>query len=218
MPANVIAVEDPRALALACEALQGGGLIVYPTDTLYALGGRAHDALAVRRVRHAKGRPDSRPLPVVAGDWDQVLGLARQLPPHLSLLAERFWPGPLTLVLPAAADLPDALTSGTGTVAVRIPGLAFARQLCLHAGPLIATSANVSGAEPATTCVEALSAVGTHVGLAVDAGPAVASAVSTVVDLTGDHPRLLRSGAVAWQPILEALLPRPARDAGGHTW
>jgi L-threonylcarbamoyladenylate synthase len=202
---RLVAADHPGVVALACEALERGGLIIYPTDTLYALGGKALDARVAEQVRAAKGRSESLPLPVVAADWRQAARLARSLPAGATRLAERFWPGPLTLVFPAAADVPAQLTSSTGTVAVRVPALALLREICAQAGPLIATSANRSGERAATTCDEALSAVGEHALLAVDGGPARGSMASTIVDLTGERARLARAGAVEWREVLEAL-------------
>ena len=195
--------EEEGAVARAVAALDAGGLLIYPTDTLYALGGRGLDAAAGRKVRAAKGR-DARPLPLIAADLEQVLGLAADVPAPATLLAERFWPGPLTVILASRRGVPDEVTAGTATVAVRVPALALARRLCRNAGPLISTSANLSGAEPPLTCAEAVAGVGAAAALALDAGPGRPTA-STIVDLTGAAPRLVRSGAVPWAEVLAAL-------------
>ena len=185
-------------------ALGPGGLMIFPTDTLYGLGGRARDQAAARRTREAKGRPESSPLPVVAADAEQIDGLCPGWRIRAAGLAEAFWPGPLTLVLPADPRLPRELTSGTGTLAVRVPGRALTRRLCERLGPLVATSANRSGAPPPRTCDEALASVGAAVDLAIDAGPG-ASLPSTVVTLADEGPRLIRSGAIPWERVREAL-------------
>jgi len=194
---------EEGAVARAVAALDAGGLLIYPTDTLYALGGRGLDAAAGRNVRAAKGR-DARPLPLIAADLEQVLGLAADVPAPATLLAERFWPGPLTVILASRRGVPDEVTAGTATVAVRVPALALARRLCRDAGPLISTSANLSGAAPPLTCAEAVAGVGAAAALALDAGPGRPTA-STIVDLTGAAPRLVRSGAVPWAEVLAAL-------------
>lgn len=181
--------------------LLAGGLLIYPTDTLYALGGRALDSAVGSRVRIAKGRARGKALPLIAADTAQAAALAIW-PAGAQRLAERFWPGPLTLVLPAAPGLPEELTQGLGTLAVRVPALRLARELCSCAGPLISTSANRSGAAAPVLCAQALAQVGAAADLALDAGPGGGSP-STLVDVTLLAPRLLRAGAVPW-PAVEA--------------
>jgi L-threonylcarbamoyladenylate synthase len=191
------------AVARAVAALDAGGLLLYPTDTLYAIGGRAVEAAAGRKIRDAKGR-EAKPLPLIAADLDQVTTLVADLPAAALRLAERFWPGPLTVILASGALVPDEVTAGTGTVAVRVPALALARRLCQAAGPLISTSANRAGAPPPATCEDAVAGVGSAAALALDAGPG-SQVASTIVDLTGAPPRLVRSGAVAWADVLASL-------------
>jgi L-threonylcarbamoyladenylate synthase len=193
---------EPEAALVqrAVTALAEGRLLVYPTDTLYALGGRALDAAVVSAVRRAKGREEGKPLPLVAADLAQVRGLAAAWPPAAEALAARFWPGPLTLVLAASPAVPPAVTADTGSVAVRVPGLALTRALCQGAGPLVSTSANLAGGAPPVTCAEAVDAVGAVAALALDAGRGNDLA-STIVDLTSDPPRLVRAGAVPWEEI-----------------
>lgn len=194
---------EPGAVARAVAALDAGGILIYPTDTLYALGGRARDAAAGRKVRAAKGR-DARPLPIIASDLEQYADLAAGPSPPARRLAEKFWPGPLTVIVACRRDVPDEITAGTGTIAVRVPALALARHLCRAAGPLISTSANLSGAAAPVTCAEAVAGVGAAAALALDAGPGRPVA-STIVDLTGEIPRLVRAGAVPWTDVLAAL-------------
>ena len=191
-------------IAEAVRALHVGGLVIFPTDTLYALGARAADAEPVRRVREAKGRPDDKPLPLVADGILQARGLCADWPAAAGRLAERFWPGPLTLILPAAAGVPVEVTSGSGTVAVRVPALALARALCAGAGALVSTSANRSGDPAPRTCAEACAAVGRFAALALDGGSGTPLA-STIVDLTSARPALVREGPVSWSEVLAVL-------------
>jgi len=193
---------DPDSVQRALSVLRTGGLIVYPTDTLYALGARALDAAAAARVLEAKGRPPGSPLPLIAADLAQVESLSARRPAALAALAARFWPGPLTVVLIAAQGVPAEVTSATGTVAVRVPGLVLARRLCVE-GPLVSTSANRSGSPAPLTCAEALASVGAAARLALDSGPG-RPLPSTIVDLTA-APRLLREGAVPWDQVAGVL-------------
>jgi tRNA threonylcarbamoyl adenosine modification protein (Sua5/YciO/YrdC/YwlC family) len=206
-----VSASSGAALEAARETLERGALILYPTDTLYAVGGRVFDDRVATAVRRAKGRADDKPLPIIVANLEQVRQIAAGLPQTLMVLAERFWPGPLTLVLSAANAVPKEVTAGTGRVAVRIPALDFARRLCDQGGPLIATSANRSGEPAASTLDEALRAMGEYVALAIDGGASLESRPSTIVDLTGDTPRLLRAGAVVWETVLRALGERYPR-------
>jgi L-threonylcarbamoyladenylate synthase len=197
---------DPALIARAAALLKAGELVIYPTDTLYALGALAADGRAAARVRAAKGRDDRKPLPLVAADRDQARAVCAEWPRAAERLAERFWPGPLTLVVSSADHVPAQVTAGGRTVAVRVPGLPLARRLCAAAGgALVSTSANLSDAPPPVTCADAVEAVGGAAALALDAGPG-RPVPSTVVDLTADEPRLLRAGAIAWPDVLAVLL------------
>lgn len=195
---------DAEVVARAGGLLRQGKLLIYPTDTLYALGARALDAVAVAGVRGTKQREERKPLPVIAADLEQAVGLCARWPEEAGIAAERFWPGPLTLVVPAAIHVPHEVTGRGTTVAVRVPALRLARLLCAEAGPLVATSANRSGAPPPLTCAEAVAAVGRAAAMALDSGPGRPQP-STIVDVSGDQPRLLRAGAVSWEEILDVL-------------
>lgn len=202
---------SPEQRALLTRLLEEDRLIIYPTDTLYALGGRALDPRVSDAVREAKGRPPEKALPVVAADLEQAAALCDVSGRAARALARRFWPGPLTLVLEAAAGLPPGLTAGSASLAVRVPARGLTRELCRLAGPLISTSANRSGGVAPATCAEAVATVGNAAAVAVDGG-AGGGAPSTLVDLTAPAPKLLREGAVAWSEIA-ACLERP--DTGG---
>lgn len=197
---------DPGVLARAAGVLRAGGVIVFPTDTLYGLAADPRNPAAVAAVFRVKGRGPDEPLPLVAADVGQVEGEAAVMSPLARRLAERFWPGPLTLVLAARTTLAPSVTAGTGTVAIRVPDHVVARRLTALAGfPLTSTSANRSGFPAAATAVEA--AAGLEEGLAgvLDAGITPGGAPSTIVDARGDEPRLVRAGAIAFERVLEAL-------------
>ncbi len=197
---------EASILAAARGCLEAGQLLLYPTDTLYAIGCRAADGAAAAQVRRAKGRDDAKPFPLIAGTLDQARSLAATWPEDAERLAARFWPGPLTLVLPLGAPLPAAVTAGESSVAVRVPAAAFARALCDGAGPLVATSANQSGDPGPRLFAQARDAVGAAAYLLVDAGT-LPGTPSTIVDVTG-VPRLLRAGVIPWSDVESALANR----------
>lgn len=193
--------------ARAAERLRAGGLVVYPTETFYALGALAASAAAVARLAAAKLRPGDRPLPLVAADLAAARAVAADFPPLAERLAARFWPGPLTLVLPAAPGLPPEV-SGEGTVGVRVPGSALARDLSrLAGGPLISTSANVAGGPPVVRPSDLDQGLLLLVDCVLDGGETPGGLPSTVVAVDGRGPRLLRPGAVPWESLLAALGP-----------
>lgn len=196
---------DDAQLAPALEALRAGKVIAYPTDTLYGLGADPRLASAVERIFRIKARSEGQPLPLVAADLAQAESVARVTPPA-SRLAARFWPGPLTLVLHATTRLAPGVAAPDATIAIRVPDHAVARALARGLGhPITATSANKSGAPPTSDATIVLTTLAEDIALIVDAGPAPGGPPSTIVDLTGDAPRLVRAGAVAWNRVLESL-------------
>jgi L-threonylcarbamoyladenylate synthase len=202
-----VELELERRIAAAAAALRRGGVIAYPTETLYGLGALAGDAAAVSRLVAAKGWPEDKPLPLLAADAGQVEAVAL-LDPLARRLAAAFWPGPLTLVLPARPGLHPAI-AGTGAVGVRVTSHPVAAALARQAGgALVATSANLAG-EPAAARAEDLApALVARIDLVLDGGPTPGGPPSTVVALQGGRPVLLRAGAVPF-PAVFAL-----RDAG----
>lgn len=193
-----------------------GAIIIYPTDTLYAVGCRALDGLAVRRLREAKGREANKPLPVIAADLAQARSLAARWPLGAKLLAEAFWPGPLTLVVPARPGLPFELLAGAPSVAVRVPDSKVARVLAQSVGPLVATSANLAGEAPCPTAGQALRAF-PSASLALDVGE-LKGVASTLVLLTAETRgfEILRNGPVTRLMIEEALEGGRAESGEGQ--
>ncbi|MGH9466850.1 MAG: L-threonylcarbamoyladenylate synthase [Terriglobales bacterium] len=188
----------PEAIAELSDHLRAGGVAVVPTDTLYGLAANALEARAVERVFALKGRGFDKALPIVVRDQEQAREVAARLPPLFVELADRFWPGPLTLILPAAAHLPAALTAGSGGIALRQPDLPLLAALLASTGfPLTATSANRSGEPACRTAAEVMAQLGSGCPLIADAGPSPSHLPSTIVDLCGSAPRLVRAGAVA---------------------
>ncbi len=197
---------DPDAIAAAADVLRRGGLVAFPTETVYGLGANALDPAAVGRIFAAKDRPPTNPVIVHVADVTELGALTQSRSPVAAKLAERFWPGPLTLVLPKTAAVPDVVTAGGPTVAVRVPAHPVALALLRAAGvPLAAPSANRSTELSPTTADHVLRGLGGRVDLILDGGPTAAGIESTVLDLTADPPRLLRPGLVT-PAMIEAVI------------
>jgi len=190
--------EDRGSLLRVAGILGRGGVIVYPTDTFYGLGASGYQADAVRRVYRVKRRNAGKPLSLVISDYGMLQEVAADLPAVLPDLAKAFWPGPLTVVVPASSRLPDALLGDSRTIGVRIPDLAWLRELVKESGfPLTATSANLSGAGETSDPHEAFRIFQGKVDLIVDGGATPGGRPSTVLDLSVLPPRILRPGAVS---------------------
>lgn len=199
-------IPDLSRLHEAAQLLHQGKLVVFPTETVYGLGAHACDPLAVRRIFAVKGRPASNPLIVHIAALEQLAQVTSNCPDLARRLAERFWPGPLTLVLPKHPQIPAEVTAGGPTVAVRIPSHPVALALLQVAGiPVAAPSANRSTAISPTRAEHVLRSLGESVDLILDAGPCPNGVESTVLDLTVDPVRLLRPGPIT-VPMLEAVI------------
>jgi L-threonylcarbamoyladenylate synthase len=201
------AVPDERAegLAAAAQAVRAGRLVVIPTDTVYGIGGDAFDAGAVRSLLAAKRRGPDMPVPVLVGSWSTIDGLVLGVPKAARELIEAFWPGGLSIVLPHAPSLNWDLGATRGTVMLRMPLHPVALELLRDVGPMAVSSANISGSPPASTAAEAHAQLGESVAVYLDGGPSGEPVASTVVDLTGDDPRVLREGAVSTAAVAEVL-------------
>jgi len=194
---------EPRTEALA--ALAAGALVVFPTETLYGLGADARSAAAVARLVAVRGREEARPILVLVDDLTMAESVAAEVPAAVRRLAACFWPGALTLVLPARPHLPAPLTAGTGTIGVRVPGHPIARALVHGLGaPITAPSANPPGAPPPRTVDEAREYFGTRVDVYLDGGR-LPGGGSTVALVEGDTPRVLRPGPVSEAALRAAL-------------
>jgi L-threonylcarbamoyladenylate synthase len=189
---------DMGRIARAAAVLRGGGLAAFPTETVYGLGANALDPVAVSRIFAAKDRPANNPIIVHVSDAAAAAQIVAAWPQSAARLAERFWPGPLTLVLPKAAGLPDAVTAGGPTVAVRVPAHPVALALIRAAGvPVAAPSANRSGYLSPTCAEHVVAGLDGRIEIVLDAGPVPGGIESTVLDLSSDLPRLLRPGLLS---------------------
>ena len=203
---RVLPSTDEKTLEEAAGILRAGGLVVIPTDTVYGVAGNAYLPEAVERIYHVKERPKDKAIPLLLADSEQVQDVASDIPPEACRLMEAFWPGGLTIILPKSPRLPDVVTAGGATVALRMPDHPFVLALIRALGaPLAVTSANVSGHPPATTAREALHELGGRVALMVDGGMCSGGVPSTVLDLTVSPPWVLREGAVSLGEIWRVL-------------
>ena len=197
---------DTDALSQACKSLAQGLVVAVPTDTLYGLAVDPRRDEAVARLYRAKGRPVGQPIPLIAGDVDQVERHVGAMSALARALAARFWPGPLTLIIAAHPNLAARCVGEGGSVAVRVPAHGVARHLAWRAGhPLTATSANRTGERPPRSPAEFALAIRDAVAVILDAGPVSGGAASTIVDARGTRPTLVRAGAVPWARVLESL-------------
>lgn len=198
---------DQRAagLASAVSAAKGGRLVVLPTDTVYGIGADAFDNDAVRALLAAKGRGRDMPVGVLVGSWHTIDGLVYAVPPAARELIQAFWPGALSLVVRHAPSLQWDLGNSAGTVMLRMPLHPVAIELLREVGPMAVSSANISGSPAAVTAQDARTQLGERVEVYLDAGPSPRGAASTIVDLTGASPRVLREGPVGVDEIAKVL-------------
>ncbi|MEV1001252.1 L-threonylcarbamoyladenylate synthase [Nonomuraea sp. NPDC050202] len=197
---------DSAAIHNAAGVLRGGGLVAFPTETVYGLGANAADGAAVTRVFQAKGRPPSHPLIVHLADAEQLDDWAEDVPATARLLAERFWPGPLTLVLRRGRRVPLETTGGLQTVAVRVPAHPVALALLsAFGGGIAAPSANRFGSVSPTTAGHVRAELGDAVDVVLDGGPCQVGVESTIVDATGEALSILRPGGVTREDLQAAL-------------
>ena len=203
---------NPDAISKASAILKADGLVAFPTETVYGLGADALHADAAAKIYAAKGRPSDNPLIVHIADTEAVYRLAKAVPEKAAALMEAFWPGPLTLVLPKNSIVPDGTTGGLDTVAIRMPSHPVALQLIRESGVYIAApSANTSGRPSPTTAKHVLDDMNGRIDMILDGGAVGIGIESTIVDLTGDIPTILRPGFIT-KKMLEDIVGEVAID------
>ena len=195
---------DPQALRLALQTLKGGRLVAFPTDTVYGLGALVQIPHSIQALYTVKGREAAKAIPLLLSSPQELDQVALAVSRMARRLAERFWPGPLTLVVPKHPSLPEELSS-QATVGVRMPDHPVALALLRMTGPLAVTSANRSGAESAVTAQEVVTALGGRIDLVLDGGKTPGGVSSTVVDCSGDAPLILRQGPISLEALQQAL-------------
>jgi L-threonylcarbamoyladenylate synthase len=200
MNTQILSAQDPETITRALVFLNEGGLVAFPTDTVYGVGALAFKAVAVEHIYAAKDRPVGKAIPVLIGDPTDLAKVSLEVRGAAARLAARFWPGPLTLVVPKHPDLPEAV-SATATVGVRVPDHLLARALLRAAGPMAVTSANLSGQPSPSTAQEVFAQLGGRIALIIDGGKTPGGIASTVVDCSGAEPQILRAGPISRDEI-----------------
>jgi L-threonylcarbamoyladenylate synthase len=198
--------DNQKTRRLAAEIVSNGGLIAFRTDTFYGLGADPFNGAAVARIKEVKGREEGKPILLLISDIADGREVIRSRPPLFEILTEAFWPGPLTIVVPASDKLPEEVTAGEWTVGVRLPNDERVLRLVRECGGrLTATSANPSGCEPAESAADVEKYFSTGLDLIIDGGEVTATKASTVMDITFDPPRIIREGAIS-RAELEAVV------------
>ncbi|MBQ6839627.1 MAG: threonylcarbamoyl-AMP synthase [Oscillospiraceae bacterium] len=206
MNTQVLPATAPEAAATAAEIIKNGGLVAIPTETVYGLGANGLDPEAVAKIFAAKGRPQDNPLILHICGAEQIEEYCHHIPQAAYDLAQRFWPGPLTMVLPAKSCVPKCTTAGLPTVAVRCPDSTVTREIIRLSGvPIAAPSANISGKPSTTTAQHVLHDHNGKIPLIVDGGASRVGVESTIVDLSEERPRLLRPGGITPEQLKEVL-------------
>ena len=201
MKTEIIPASEIQA---ALKILQNGGIVAFPTDTVYGLGALAFNNTAIESIYKAKNRPIEKAIPILIGDLSNFEKVADDIPNMALRFASRFWPGPLTCIVPKKQTLPLAV-SATSTVAVRIPDHIDARALLRAAGPMAVTSANISGGQNPSTAQEVYDQLNGRIPLILDGGTTQGGIPSTLVDCTGELPVILREGPITLDELLSAL-------------
>ena len=203
MQTQIIPADHNEALQRALDALRNGRLVAFPTDTVYGLGALAFDAQAVESIYLAKDRPVEKAIPVLIWDITDLEKISDDIPNLARRLASRFWPGPVTVLVPKRPTLPEAI-SATSTVAVRVPDHSVARDLLRVAGPMAVTSANISGQASPSTAEEVFAQLNGHIDLIIDGGRTPGGVPSTLVDCSMDEIKILRAGPITLAELLSA--------------
>jgi L-threonylcarbamoyladenylate synthase len=204
MKTEVLPISTPDAIQHAAEVLQRNGLVAFPTDTVYGVGALAFQAEAVEKLYTIKERSKEKAIPILIAHPADLSRVAKELTPAAQRLAEKFWPGPLTLVVSKRASLPEAV-SATATVGVRVPDQPLTQKLLELTGPLAVTSANLSGAPDALTADEVLAQLAGRIDIVLDGGRVLGGQPSTVVDCSGATFKILRAGPISAADIQAAI-------------
>lgn len=206
METLLLSAANPATAQIAADIIKKGGLVAIPTETVYGLGANGLDEQAVIKIFEAKGRPQDNPLILHVAEPAEMEKFCHDIPKSAYLLAEKFWPGPLTMVLPARDIVPRRTTAGLDTVAVRCPDNDTTRQIIRLSGvPIAAPSANISGKPSTTTAQHVFHDHNGKIDAIVDGGPCRVGVESTIVDLTDERPRLLRPGGITPEQLMEVL-------------
>ena len=204
MKTQVIPAVSSNAISLALDILISGGLVAFPTDTVYGVGALAFDGKAIESIYVAKDRPIEKAIPILIADMEDMEKVGMDIPQTAYKLAARFWPGPLTCVIPKQPTLPEAV-SATSTVGVRVPDHEVARALLRAAGPMAVTSANISGAQSPSTAEEVYAQLNERIPLIIDGGTTPGGVPSTVVDCSTSELKILREGPISIEELLSSL-------------
>jgi len=205
MAAEIVAIdrqEPEKAFSRCRDVIRSGGVIAFPTDTFYGLGADPRNAAAIERLFVIKGRAADQPILLLLPDAAAVRAWASSVTAEAERLMARFWPGPLTLVFSARPDVLPQLTAGTGRIGLRVPGSEMARSLLAYLeSALTGTSANRAGGPDPRSPGDVLGQLGDRIDLVLDGGPAIGERPSTIVDVTGGRPRIIRQGAIAEETL-----------------
>ena len=204
MKTHILPASSDDTILRALAILQAGGLVAFPTDTVYGLGALAFDGEAIESIYAAKDRPAEKAIPILISDAGEMEKVGIAIPGAALKLASRFWPGPLTILIPKRADLPDSV-SANATVGVRVPDHAIARALLRAAGPMAVTSANLSGGPSPVSAEEVFEQLGGRIPLIIDGGRTPGGVPSTLVDCTTPELRILRVGPIGMEELHSAL-------------
>ena len=203
MKTELLSAKSPNAITSALEILLSGGLVAFPTDTVYGVGALAFHEKAIEQIYIAKDRPMDKAIPILIGDNEDLSKVADEIPIFAMKLIDRFWPGPLTVLVPKKPTLPDGV-SATSTVGVRVPDHDIARALLRLAGPMAVTSANISGQPSPTTAAQVHAQLGGRIAMILDGGDTPGGVPSTLVDCTGADIQVLREGPITKEQLLRA--------------
>jgi L-threonylcarbamoyladenylate synthase len=204
MNTQIIPANSPQTIPRALEILRSGGLVAFPTDTVYGVGALAFDGKAIESIYAAKDRPIEKAIPILIAGTEDMEKVGMDIPQSACKLAARFWPGPLTCIIPKQPTLPEAV-SATSTVGVRVPDHEVARALLRAAGPMAVTSANISGRPSPSTAEEVYSQLNGRIPLIIDGGKTPGGIPSTVMDCSTSELKIIREGPISKRELLSAL-------------